>query len=298
MSLASRLAALAVTLRGSRRMFSDPEKTLRRIDYLAKHPQDFSPPRSLSRIADIAEREYDGWVAFEVAPLAPCARTARRAVYLHGGCYCFEITAFHWRLIAQLANQSGATIVVPIMPLAPTGTASDVIDHVATIVESLVSEFEANNVSVLGDSSGGGMALATAMAVRDRRPEPLRSIVLMAPWLDVSGTDPMLQTIAASDPWLAIPGTKAAGALYRAELDETDWRVSPLYGDFTGLGPITVISGTRDLVYADALRMVPLARDAGVSVEWIVGEGMMHVYPLLPLPEAVPAREAMVRAIS
>ncbi|MEH6782202.1 MAG: alpha/beta hydrolase, partial [Rhodoglobus sp.] len=75
-------------------------------------------------------------------------------------------------------------------------------------------------------------------------------------------------------------------------------RVSPLFGDFTGLGPITVISGTRDIVYADALRMIPAARAAGVQVNTIVGEGMIHVYPLLPLRESAPARDAMARAIS
>jgi len=246
----------------------------------------------------VTEREIDGWTAFDVAPITPSTGTARRGVYLHGGCYCFEITAFHWRLVAELASQSGATITVPILPLAPAGTASVVVRRVVSIVETAISEVGAHNVSVIGDSSGGGMALATAMALRDRHPEPLRAIALIAPWLDISGTDPVLQQIAPSDQCLAIPGLTAAGALYRAELDEADWRVSPLRGNFEGLGPITLISGTRDILYADALRMVPLARDAGVDVDWTVGEGMMHVYPLFPMPEAIPAREALVRAIS
>lgn len=301
-SLLGRLAPLALRLRGSKRMFTDPQRTLDRIAYLTEHPQDFTPPSSLDREVRITRREFDGWTVYDVSPLDEAGIAAstpkNRAVYLHGGCYCFEITAFHWKLIAQLVRDSGTTITVPIMPLAPQGTASVVVDKVATLTQSLIADVGAAHVSVLGDSSGGGLALATAMAVRDRHPEPLRSINLMAPWLDVRGTDPMLQKIAPSDPWLAVPGTKAAGALYRAELEETDWRVSPLFGDFTGLGPITVISGTRDIVYADALRMIPTARAAGVQVNTIVGEGMIHVYPLLPLRESAPARDAMARAIS
>jgi len=289
-------------------MFSDASRTLSRIEHLSTHPQNYLPPKSLERHVVITRRVFGDGVVFDVSPHpqsseAPAVSAGvragtRRAVYLHGGCYCFEITTFHWRLIAQLVRDSGVSITVPIVPLAPRGTASVVVQGVADLTESLIADVGASNVSVIGDSSGGGMALATAMMIRRRSGAQLHSTVLIAPWLDVSGTDPMLKKIAPTDPWLAVPGTHAAGALYRAELEESDWRVSPLFGDFDGLGAITLVSGTRDIVYADALRMVPKAREAGVAVDWVVGEGMVHVYPLLPIAEAVPAREAIVRAIA
>jgi monoterpene epsilon-lactone hydrolase len=295
-SFLSRLAPLVLTLRGSKRMFSDPRKTLERIEQLRQHPVRFQPPASISRHVNVTSRVVNGWTVFDVA--ARSDTKLARAVFFHGGCYVFEIDPLHWRFVAQLVRETGVTISVPIMPLAPTGQATVVVDKAAQIVQPLIAELGARNVSVIGDSSGGGMALAVAMELRDRKHEPLRAIVLSAPWLDISGTDPKLAEIAPSDPWLAVPGTKAAGALYRAELSETDWRVSPIHGDLTGLGPITVFTGTRDIVHADALRLSDKAAEQGISLDFHVGEGMIHNYPILPIPEGTAARAVVAAAIS
>lgn len=295
-SLLSRLAPLALTLRGSKRMFSDPERTLARITQLQRKPARFRPPSSISQLVAVSSQQIDGWTVFTVAPRN--TDSAGRAVFLHGGCYVFEIDRLHWKLVAQLVRDTGITIMVPIMPLAPKGHASRVVDRVATLVQSQIAEVGAHNVSVIGDSSGGGMALAVAMELRDRKHAPLHAIVLSAPWLDISGTDPMLAEIAPTDPWLAVPGTHAAGALYRAELPESDWRVSPIHGDLSELGPITLFTGTRDIVHADALRLRERAQREGIPLDFTIGEGMIHNYPLLPIPEGADARKAIAKAIA
>ena len=74
------------------------------------------------------------------------------------------------------------------------------------------------------------------------------------------------------------------------ELPAEDPRVSPINGDFSGLGPITVFRGTHDILNSDAKRFVPLAREAGVSVDYHGAPGMPHEYPLFPVPEAKQAR--------
>ncbi|MGV8857455.1 alpha/beta hydrolase fold domain-containing protein [Rhodoglobus sp.] len=294
-SFLSRLAPLALTLRGSKRMFSDPQKTLNRVEQLRLHPAQATPPASISRHVDVTSRVVDGWTVFDVS--ARAGASPAKALFLHGGCYVFEIDPLHWRFVAKLVRETGVTISVPIMPLAPAGQASVVVDKVANLAQSLIAEVGASNVSVIGDSSGGGMALAVAMELRDRKHEPLRAIVLSAPWLDISGTDPKLAEIAPSDPWLAVPGTKAAGALYRAELPESDWRVSPIHGELAGLGPITVFTGTRDIVHADALRLLEQATEQGIQIDFHVGEGMIHNYPILPIPEGAQARAVAATAI-
>jgi len=294
-SALSRLAPLVITLRGSKRMFSSAQRTLDRVAKLQRRPDSFEPPAKLSRTARVTRREVDGWPVYDVSPLRGAA--AKRVVYLHGGCYVFQIDPVHWTLIGRLAAEAGVSVVVPIMPLAPLGTAEVVVATVADLVASLIGEVGAHNVSVAGDSSGAGMALAVAMTLRDRELPPLHATVLIAPWLDISGTDPVLATIAPRDPWLAVPGTHAAGGLYRGGLGEGDWRVSPLHGDLSGLGPITVFSGTRDIVHADALRFVPLAVEAGVDLDYHEGTGMIHNYPILPMPEGDAARAVIVAAV-
>ena len=294
-SFLSRLAPLVITLRGSKRMFRSEKRTLAKVARLQSRPDPFEPFARLRRTHAVTRAGVGGWPVYTVSPRD--APAGRRVLYLHGGCYVFEIDPIHWTLIGKLATEAGVSVIVPIMPLAPTGTASVVVAAVAELAASLIAEVGADNLSIVGDSSGGGMTLAVAMALRDRHLGPLHATVLISPWLDISGTDPQLAVIAPRDPWLAVPGTHATGLLYRAELPEDDWRVSPLHGSLAGLGPVTMFSGTRDILNADAHRLVPLAAAAGLALDYHEGEGMIHNYPILPMPEGDAARKVIVAAV-
>ena len=293
-SFTSRIAPLVIRFRGSKWMFSSAARTLRRVERLQRHPAPFAPPKMYPGV-HISHRVTDGWTVYDVVPTA--TSPTRAALYLHGGCYVFEIDPVHWSLVTKLAVEAGVCITVPIMPLAPTGKASEVVPRVADLVQAIAEDFGSDRTSILGDSSGGGMALAVAQTLADRGVEPLAATVLISPWLDISGADPRLAEIAPRDPWLAVPGTHAAGALYRAELAEGDPLVSPINGSLTGVGPVTMFSGTRDILNADAARLVALAAETGHPLDYHEGVGMIHNYPILPMPEGDAARAVIVAAI-
>lgn len=295
-SLASRLMPLVMTLRGSKRRYSSADATLAHMAKMAASPASGRPPEALRKRVDITTTAVAGWQVYMVSPKS--GGTDRRGLYLHGGSYVYEIQPQHWTLVADLVESTGIRMTVPLFPLAPIETASTIVPAAADLAAALVAEVGEDNVSILGDSAGGGMALAVAMLLRDRGLPPLRSTVLISPWLDISGTDPQLAVIAPRDPWLAVPGSRAAGAVYRGTVAEDDPLVSPINGSLAGLGPITMFSGTRDILNADAHRLVGLAARTGVTLDFFEVPGMLHVYPLLPIPEARPARAAMRAAIA
>ena len=74
--------------------------------------------------------------------------------------------------------------------------------------------------------------------------------------------------------------------------------MSPLFGEFAGLGPLTVFTGTRDVLNPDAHLLRAAATEAGVAVEWHEGVGEVHAYPLLPTRAGRDARAAIVRAVT
>jgi len=289
---------LALTLRGSKKQFSTAEATLARVEELRVRPAAWGPPRRLARRVDISVSTVDGQAVYRVSPRGVAA--PRRALYLHGGAYVFQIAAQHWSLIADLAVSARVVFTVPIFPLAPDGVAEEIVPAMTELASALIDEVGEGGTTIMGDSAGGGMALAVAMRLRDLRLGAPR-LVLISPWLDISGTDPQLAVIAPTDPWLAVPGSKAAGRLYRGALPEDDPMVSPINGDLSALGPTTMLSGTRDIVNADAARLVKLAPQVGLRLDYHEAPGMLHVYPLLPIPEARAARQiirdAMVREI-
>ena len=287
-SFASRLMPFAIRLRGSKKRYASAEVTLAKVASLRLRPKSYAPPKNLDRTADVVVRFINGWPVYDVT--AKGARPTRRAIYLHGGSNVYEISSQHWQLVAELAASTDSRITVPIYPLAPQGTARLVVAGCADLAEHLIDEVGASDVTILGDSAGGGMALATALVLRDRGNAPSR-VVLISPVLDLSLSDPELSRIVDSDPWLDLPGAKATSELYRGSLPFTDPRVSPLFGDLPGVGPILMLSGTRDMLNADAHRLVEKAAASAHPLEYHEVAEMIHVYPLLPIPEARVARE-------
>jgi acetyl esterase/lipase len=295
-SLASRLMPAVMTIRGSKRVFSTAEAMEKRLARQAsRRPPGFTPPARLTRSVDIRLLTVAGWPVYVISPKG--VEATRRALYLHGGCYVFEIALQHWLFVARLAVETQTRFLVPVFPLAPAETAGTIVPKATDLAAGLIAEVGASRTSIIGDSAGGGMALAVAMQLRDRGIPAPHSTVLISPWLDVSGTDPQLAVLAPRDPWLAVPGSHFAGGVYRGALPEDDPRVSPIYGDLSGLGSITMFSGTRDILNADATRFVRLAAAAGLPVDYHEGAEMIHVYPILPIPEGTAARAVVAESI-
>ena len=90
------------------------------------------------------------------------------------------------------------------------------------------------------------------------------------------------------------PGRLEAIRLYAAGFDRKDWRISPLYGDLSVLPKTLLLTGTRDILHPDCLVFAERARAAGIDVELFVEPGMMHVWPLIAIPEARRARDRIV----
>jgi acetyl esterase/lipase len=175
---------------------------------------------------------------------------------------------------------------VPLYHVAPGSTAAKTVPEVTDLVERVIDASESSNITLMGDSAGGGLALAVAQQLRDRGKQPTRT-VLIAPWADVTMTDPRLAEIAPRDRLLTIDGLAHCGRLYAGDLDPSDPLASPINGSMKDLAPLHVFVGTDDLLYADALRLAVKAAADGTELVLVEKQGMQHVYPELPLlPEA------------
>jgi acetyl esterase/lipase len=287
-SARSKLMPIVMRLRGAKRRYKSEELTRARIAKQAASPASFLPP-TLTGVT-IRRTTIEGWPVFEIMPFD--RPNGRAALYVHGGSFVYEISRQHWTLVADLVRTTGTTINVPIYPLAPIGTAGSIIPRMTDLATALISDVGVTRMTIMGDSAGGTIALATAMMLRDRG-VPTPRTILISPELDLSLSDPLVARIEPWDPWLAIAGARVANELYRGDLSLLDPLVSPLFGSLTGLSPVTLFSGTRDMLNADAASFVDRATLAGLPVDYHEARGMIHVYPLLPIPEAQPAREVM-----
>lgn len=293
-SLASRMVPPLLTALGYRHRFASPQATADLVAARRLRPRAYGPPRLLPRGVDIEVDEEGGWPLYEVR--ASAGPGQRRIVYLHGGAWINQISPLHWQLILRLAADTGSRVLVPIYPLAPRGTAASVVPQVADLLRRLAATHGAGHVSVVGDSAGGQIALSAALLLRDLG-VALAHTVLISPALDLSLRNPAIDVLEAQEKWLVRPGLHAAADLWRDGLRWEDPIVSPLFGQMAGLGPLTVFAGTRDITHPDCELLVSKARAAGVHTEFHQATGMVHVYPLLPIPEGRAARRTMARIL-
>lgn len=292
-SWASRALPVLLRFTGRTRAYQNAQSAQEHIDQRALRPQPYGPPAKLRTDVAVAVQRRGSWPIYTLTPRT--ASPQRAVVYLHGGAWVNEITPQHWHLVAQIAAEAQATVIVPIYPLVPFATAAQVVPAVVDLVADQVSG--GGPVCLTGDSAGGQIALSAALLLRDDHGAVLPRTILISPVVDLSLSNPDIAAVEPTDPWLGRDALRVFAERWRADLPLTDLRVAPLAADLAGLGPLTIFTGTRDLLNPDAHVLAEQTRAAGVSVEFHEESGLLHVYPLMPTPEGRAARAVIVEEL-
>ena len=254
---------------------------LRRDLVVAQSKADRSPPRRVAKALDVRRFAVAGLPVFDLR--VPGTTPVRTVLYLHGGGFVSGPDRLHWRYAARLARRLGVRVVVPSYPLTPRHTWKDAVPPLLELFEQLAVE-SAQGVVLMGDSAGGGLAVLVAQQTA-RRPGPQPThLVVFAPWLDLTGRTPGTEEAAERDPWLNLSKLRIYGTWWGGEPPAPE--ASPLATDVSGLPPTLMFCGTRDLLHPQAVAMVAAAESAGVPMTYVEGPGLLHVYPILPIPEA------------
>ena len=275
-------------LRGSGEVHgAEAVERLRRDLLAAQAKADPSPPRRVAKAFDVGRSEVAGMPVLDLR--VPGTAPDRTVLYVHGGGFVSGPDRFHWKYAARLARRLGVRVVLPVYPLAPEHTWKDAIPPLVELFEQVAVE-SAQGVVLMGDSAGGGLAALLAQQVA-RRPGPQPThLVVFAPWLDLTGETPGTEQAAARDPWLSLSKLRIYGAWWGGGQPPTP-EASPLANDLSGLPPTLLFCGTRDLLHPQSVAMVAAAERAGVPMTYVEGPGLLHVYPILPIPEARAAFE-------
>ncbi|MCB1252712.1 MAG: alpha/beta hydrolase fold domain-containing protein, partial [Austwickia sp.] len=240
------------------------------------YPRPVEPPVALRRVADITTEQIAGRTVFTARPRR--GGTPWHVLYLHGGGYVSELFGVHWDIVLQLLRHTGATVNIPIYPLAPEHDHRSGNAYVEAVYRELIERYPPQRTVLVGDSAGGGMALVQAMRYRDHGlPLPAR-LVLFAPCTSVVPTNPEVDEIEPRDVILARPGGALAGLWWAGPDEPSHPDVSPLYGDPTGLPPVDMYVGTADILWPDARIMARRIAEAGGEVRLVEYPEAIHVF--------------------
>lgn len=213
-----------------------------------------------------------------VRPLADSGNGA--LLYLHGGAYCIGAPRTHRAITGHLARFSGRPVFVADYRLAPEHPHPAARDDALACLQALQALH--GPVVIAGDSAGGGLALATALAQRDGGGPPPVGLWLLSPWaeLPAADLDPRRVPAPPGEAMLSASWAAACAAHYRGGAPADDPGCSPLRADLRGLPPVWLQVGTDELLHAQGLRLHDALQDAGVQVTAEVAQARWHVWQL------------------
>jgi monoterpene epsilon-lactone hydrolase len=211
----------------------------------------------------------------------PNAQPGRAILYLFGGGFVLGSPGTRRKTAGHLAVAAKARVLVPDYRLAPEHPFPAALEDVLRAYEWLPTQgAEPSRTVVAGDSAGGGLAVSTVLAVRDRGLPMPAGIVALSPWTDLSCSGESMITRAAADIECTRAGLLEMAGWYLGGGDPRQPLASPLFAELAGLPPLLCVVGGDEALLDDTLRLVRSAGIAGVDATAVIVAGMQHVFPI------------------
>ena len=253
-------------------------------DFLSEKTPSNEPVKSVFKSVD-----FDGMQVFTFGD----ENSENTIVYIHGGAYVNEINWQHYLYCLALSRKLNAYVLAPVYPLAPLHKSKESFERITDFYKNLIENHE--NITLMGDSAGGGFVLSFCQYIKTiDLPQP-RHIIVFSPWVDISMDNPPYDN--DNDPILGEVGLKEIGKSWAGDLNTKDYRVSPIYGDNTGLAKTLIFAGENEIFYKDIKKYYEDLKNKGVDARLITGDELFHIYPLFPIPEAKKAFKEVKKEI-
>ncbi|MHC8609873.1 alpha/beta hydrolase (plasmid) [Paenarthrobacter ureafaciens] len=221
------------------------------------------------------------------------ADTSKVLLYTHGGGFAVGSASSHRKLAAHVAKALGSVSFVLDYRRAPEFQhPAQVDDGVAAFDALVASGIAPENITTIGDSAGGNLAIAITLALKEQGKQTPGRVIAFSPWLDMENKGETLVTNNDTDALITpeLLEGMIAGVL-GGTVDPRTPLANPLYGDFTGFPRLYITAGSVESLLDNATRLEERAKAAGVDVTLSIGEGQQHVYPFLAGRSALVAGE-------
>lgn len=210
-------------------------------------------------------------------------------LYLHGGAYVVGGCDMYRQMVSHMARAGRIQALLPEYRLSPEHKYPAAIDDAVGIYRTLLQQgIKPESIIFAGDSAGGGLAVATLLALRDAGDPLPAAAVLLSPFLDVSGSGESMQTRAMQDPWFHAEDISTIADYYCAAEQRREPLVSPVFADVGGLPPLYIQVGDDEILLSDSERIAQKIKVAGGEVELEVWPEMWHVFQMFigKMPES------------
>lgn len=242
-------------------------------------------PKHIKNKFQVAVEELNNRIIATLNPEKPSG--SKHIVFFHGGGYVFEIMGRHWILIEKLIKKTNCRVSVMNYPLAPEAEYKTTHSWTKEAYNLLIQRFPGDEIILVGDSAGGGLALAFAQTIGEnqniKNPEKM---ILLSPWLDMSMSNPEIKVKEKSDYLLSKEFLDYCTSIYSKGEDPKNTTLSPIYGPLENLPKTLVFYSSSELFEPDCRLFQKLSDGVEAQITFKLYEGMQHDWLLFPLPES------------
>lgn len=265
-----------IRLKGLKKIFSKLP-----LNYLKFRSYDvYKPKKGYFKTAKI---DFFSILKTTITQLNTHLETDKLLLYFHGGAFVSGPAQYHWDAIATIAKNTKHTIWVCNYPKAPEYKIDEISANVDQIYQTALTKFKSENIILLGDSAGGTLILALTQRLINKQKTPSK-MVLISPLLDASLKNTKIDEIDKKDPMLAKIGLLSA--LKMCSDNTNDVRISPINGQFKFFPKTYLFLAENDITFPDQLEFVSKLEHEKIDFIQIIGKGMPHIWPLLPIMKA------------
>jgi len=250
---------------------------------------------------DIEVEEVDAGGVPALWVSAPGVSSDRTLIHFHSGGYVMGSAKGYREFAYRLSQAADARVLLPDYRLAPENAYPAPLEDGLAAYRWLAEQEDPSRIVSVGDSAGGGMNLAVLVSLRDAGDTLPAAAVCISPLTDLAAEGESYANFPDRDPVISAELAVGMGVVYMGEgrVPAETPLASPLYADLHDLPPLFVVVGDAEALYSDSTRLVDKVKAAGGEIELVVGEDLLHIYPLFAsiLPEGREAIEQIGRFV-
>ena len=213
---------------------------------------------------------------------------AKLLLFFHGGAYCLSSPMMYRWFIARHCQQLSAQAIMPDYRLSPEHKHPCAIDDcLETYKHVLEQGYRPENIALIGDSAGGGLALSLLVLIREQGLPMPASATLISPAGDWTLSGASFYESDGRDPFFHLSSLLFYRSLHLGDFSTADPIASPIFSDFNSFPPLYISASTTEMLRDIATKAAEKAKVAGVEVTLELASGLCHDWPLMDfLPES------------
>lgn len=233
----------------------------------------------------ITQEDADGVPVERI--INPEAEQGKYIYYIHGGGWIFGEPAWGHYCAVNIARACKRNILAVDYRLAPEHPFPAAHDDCFTAYQWMLKQgLKASDIVFLGESTGGNLVLATAVAAKEHSVELPAAICSVSPVADLHFRFPSYTERAERDCVLYVNQGEVVKQLYVRDADTSNPFMSPYYADFTGFPPVYFVVSTEEMLFDDSILTHEKMLRQGVDSKLKVWEGMWHTFYMFDVPES------------